>query len=160
MEVWTWMTRNIVEARFHHWLVRAPKTWKLENSSFACAVYFALLILSMLASCGGNGSADSVAKISVPNVVGLTQTAATSELAGAGLTVGTITSVSSSTVPSGNVVSQLPAAGALLMTASPVSLTVSSGPAVVTVPSLAGMSLATATSTLTGLGLVLAQSQC
>jgi 6-phosphogluconolactonase len=95
-----------------------------------------------------------MANISVPNVVGLTQTAATSELAGAGLTLGVITSVSSSIVPSGNVVSQLPAAGALLMTTSPVNLTVSSGPAVVSVPSLAGMSLPTATSTLTQLGLV------
>jgi beta-lactam-binding protein with PASTA domain len=125
-----------------------------EKYNFRVPGLFALLILTILGSCGGGGSADNVAKISVPNVVGLTETVATSELAGAGLTVGTITSMSSSTIPSGNVESQLPAAGAFLTATSPVSLTVSSGPAVVSVPSLVGMSLAAATSALTGLGLV------
>ena len=44
---------------------------------------------------------SSPAQVTVPNVVGLTQAAATSAITGAGLTVGTVSAASSSTVPSG-----------------------------------------------------------
>ena len=45
------------------------------------------------------------AQVSVPNVVGLTQAGASSAIIGVGLTVGTISTASSSTVPSGSVIS-------------------------------------------------------
>ncbi len=65
--------------------------------------------------------------VSVPNVVGLTQAAATSAITGAALVVGTVTTASSSTVPSGSVISQTPAAGTSVAAGSAVNLVVSSG---------------------------------
>ena len=65
--------------------------------------------------------------IAVPNVTGQTQAAATSAITGAGLTVGGVTQQSSSTVASGSVISQSPAAGTSVASGSAVSLVVSSG---------------------------------
>ena len=65
----------------------------------------------------------------VPNVVGLTQAAATTSLTGAGLVVGTVTMASSPTVPAGNVISQTPGGGTSVAVGSAVNLTVSTGPA-------------------------------
>src|SRR4051812_35499525 len=70
------------------------------------------------------------AAVSVPNVVGMTQTAAQTALTGAGLTVGAISNTSSATVPAGQVMSETPAAGASVAAGSAVALVVSSGPAV------------------------------
>src|SRR5205814_2566984 len=66
-------------------------------------------------------------KIPAPNVVGLTQAAATAAIANAGLVVGTVTIASSATVPAGSVASQNPAAGTGIPAASAVNLVVSSG---------------------------------
>src|SRR5207302_1013600 len=60
-------------------------------------------------------------------VMGQTQAAATSAITGAGLTVGTVTMQSSTTVPSGNVIGQNPAAGAQSASGSAVDLVVSTG---------------------------------
>src|SRR5437868_6581253 len=65
--------------------------------------------------------------VPVPNVVGQTQAAATSALTSAGLTAGTVTMQSSTTVASGNVISESPAAGTSVASASAVNLVVSSG---------------------------------
>jgi subtilisin family serine protease len=67
--------------------------------------------------------------VSVPNVVGLTQAAATTSLTTAGLAVGTVTTASSATVPAGSVISQTPGSGTSVAVGSAVNLTVSSGPA-------------------------------
>jgi len=67
--------------------------------------------------------------VTVPNVVGATQTAAQQTLASANLAVGTITRVYHATVPSGSVVNQTPAAGSSIAAGTAVNLTVSSGPA-------------------------------
>jgi len=66
-------------------------------------------------------------QVSVPNVVGDTQAAATAAITNAGLTLGTVTSQASSTVPSGNVISETPSAGTSVNTGSPVNLVLSSG---------------------------------
>ena len=66
--------------------------------------------------------------VSVPNVVGQTQAAATTAITNAGLVVGTLTTQLSATVPAGNVISQSPAAGALVASGSAVALVISSGP--------------------------------
>ncbi len=76
------------------------------------------------------------APISVPNVVGDTQAAATTAITGAGLVAGTVTTQSSSTVASGSVISESPVAGTSVSTGSAVNLVVSSGPAQVSVPSV------------------------
>ena len=66
--------------------------------------------------------------VAVPNVVNLTQAAATTALGNAGLTLGTVSTASSTTVPAGSVISQTPAAGTLVAPGSAVALVVSSGP--------------------------------
>ena len=68
------------------------------------------------------------APVAVPNVVNLTQAAATTALGNAGLTVGTVSNASSTTVPAGAVISQNPGAGTLVAPGSAVALVVSSGP--------------------------------
>ncbi len=70
----------------------------------------------------------------VPNVNGLTQSAATSAITGAGLAVGTVTPAQELSVPVGNVFSQTPQPGAYATGGSAVNLQVSAAPAQYTVP--------------------------
>ena len=51
------------------------------------------------------------APVTVPNVVGQTQAAATTAITNAGLVVGTVTQQASATVPAGRVITQNPPAG-------------------------------------------------
>ena len=67
--------------------------------------------------------------VSVPSVVGLTQSAASASITNAGLVVGTVTQQSSATVPAGSVISQNPTAGTSVAGGSAVNLVVSSGSA-------------------------------
>src|SRR3954468_14892793 len=90
----------------------------------------------------------------VPNVAGLTQTAASSAIVAAGLTVGTVTRVSSLTVPSGSVISQTPAAATESGSTLAVDLVVSSGS--VAVPNVAGLTQSAATTAITAAGLTVA----
>jgi uncharacterized repeat protein (TIGR03803 family) len=69
-------------------------------------------------------------QVAVPNVVGLTQTAAATAITGVGLVVGTVTTASSPTVLSGDVISQSPVAPTLVNLGSAVDLVISTGPAV------------------------------
>ena len=94
------------------------------------------------------------APVLVPNVVGLTQAAATTAITGAGLVVGTVTTQASGTVAAGNVISESPAAGTSVSAGSAVNLVVSSGPAPVLVPNVVGLTQAAATTSITGAGLV------
>ena len=87
----------------------------------------------------------------VPDVVGLTNAAATSAIAGAGLVVGIVTQAPSATVPAGSVISETPAAGTAVAAGSRVDLVVSSGPIVV--PNVVGLTQAAASSAITGAGL-------
>ena len=90
-----------------------------------------LLVLS--ACSGGFGGPATVA---VPNVEGMTQAAATTAITGAGLVLGTVTTVSSSTVPAGSVISESPAAATAVEAGTTVNLTVSSG---AQVPNVVGL---------------------
>ena len=78
---------------------------------------------------GQSGGVDRTGAGAVPNVVGLTQAAATTAITGAGLVVGTVTTPASGTVAAGNVISESPAAGTSVSAGSAVNLVVSSGPA-------------------------------
>ena len=91
--------------------------------------------------------------MNVPNVVGIAQATAESNITGAGLTVGTVSTQSSASVPSGDVISQNPTAGSTVAAGSAVDLVVSTGPASVTVPNVVGLSQAAAESNITGVGL-------
>src|SRR5215472_4673774 len=89
------------------------------------------------------------AKVSVPNVEGLTQDAASTTITGVKLKVGTITSQTSNTVVAGKVISQEPASGSSLTAGSAVNLVVSSGPEMVPVPNLDGLTQDAATTAVT-----------
>jgi beta-lactam-binding protein with PASTA domain len=92
----------------------------------------------------------------VPNVVGLTQANAGTAITSAGLTTGTITQAYSSTVASGNVISQSLASGTSVVLGTAVNLTVSMGPkpiVYVTVPNVSGMTTANAKYTVKAAGL-------
>jgi hypothetical protein len=72
---------------------------------------------------------SGVGQVAVPNVVGLTQAAATTAITGAGLVLGTVTNASSNTVPAGSVISESPVAGTQVNAGSAVNLVISTSPA-------------------------------
>ncbi len=111
-----------------------------------------VLLASAVTACGGSDGSGA-AQVSVPNVVGDTQAAATTAITGAGLTVVAVTNASSASVASGEVISETPAAGTSAASGSPVALVVSSGPASVSVPNVVGDTQAAASTAITGAGL-------
>lgn len=92
-------------------------------------------------------------QVTIPNVVGQTQSAATTALTNAHLAVGTVTQAPSTTVVAGLVISQTPASGTVVNENSAVSLVVSSGPPQVSVPNVVGQSQSAASTAITGAGL-------
>ncbi len=93
-------------------------------------------------------------EIVVPAVVGLTQSAATTSIVGAGLIVGTVVSAHSATVSAGSVMAQNPVAGVTAAPESVVDLIVSLGPASVSVPNVVGQPQSTASGTIGAAGLI------
>ena len=81
-------------------------------------------VVALVGTGATNGQAGTVA---VPNVVGQPQIAASTPLTGVGLALGTVTSASSNTVPSGSVISESPGAGTQVTVGSAVNLLVSTG---------------------------------
>src|SRR6202162_2306762 len=103
------------------WWIRLGWQWCL-GTCLACAILFV----------------SGCAKMTVPNVEGLTQDAATTAITAAKLTVGTVTQQTSNTVATGKVISQDPASGGSAAQGSPVNLIISSGPQMVNVPNVGG----------------------
>lgn len=92
--------------------------------------------------------------VSVPDIpVGSTQTDGTSILQNAGLSLGNVTEMASSTVAEGGVIDQSPNPGEEVEEGSAVDMVVSSGPEQVEVPDVTGQDLDSALATLGGLGL-------
>jgi len=89
----------------------------------------------------------------VPNVVGLAQVFAENQIILSGLTVGTVTTANSDTVPAGNVISQNPVGDTVVTPNSSVDLVVSLGPTLVAVPDVVGLSQASAEAAIVGAGL-------
>jgi len=87
--------------------------------------------------------------VTVPNVVGLTQDAATTAITEAKLTLGNLPRQNSNTVATGNVISQDPASGSSAAEDSPVNLVISSGSPTVAVPNVVGLTQAAATTAIT-----------
>src|SRR5438128_2748229 len=94
-------------------------------------------------------------RIPVPDVTGQAQAAAETALRSTGLTVGTVTTASSSAVAAGNIISTTPPAGTMAPPGSPVDLNVSSGPAQIAVPDVTGFTQTAAETALRSTGLVL-----
>ena len=78
----------------------------------------------------------------VPNVIGDSNGAADSILATVGLTVGTVTFVTSTTVPAGTVISQSPGSSSTETAGEAINLVISSGLPQVVVPNVVGDTLA------------------
>ena len=91
------------------WLVRLGWQWCL-GACLACAILFV----------------SGCAKVTVPNVEGLTQAAATTAITAAKLTLGTVTQQTNNTVGAGKVISQDPGSGGSVVQGSPVNLVISS----------------------------------
>lgn len=87
----------------------------------------------------------------IPNLVGLAEAVAGTDLTATGYAVGTVSSALNA-APTGTVLSQNPAAGIIELPGSPVNFTVSTGG--VYLPNLRSLPQSSATSTITGLGLV------
>lgn len=94
----------------------------------------------------------------VPNVIGMTQSAAGAAITGAGLTLGHVSYIYSAGGPSGTVTGQAPAAGITAPAGSQVAITVSKGPApsaspsAAAVPNVIGQSQSQAVATLQAAG--------
>ena len=114
------------------WWIRLGWQWCL-GTCLACAILFV----------------SGCAKMTVPNVEGLTQDAATTAITAAKLTVGTVTQQTSNTVATGKVISQDPPSGNSVAQGSPVNLVISSGPQMVTVPNVEGLTQDAATTAIT-----------
>jgi YD repeat-containing protein len=91
--------------------------------------------------------------VTVPDVAGMPQPAAEAAILAAGLTIGAVYTMHSTTVPEGAVMSQDPAAGSSVVQGSPVDVTVSLGPVIVSAPDLAGLTLSEAETALLAAGL-------
>ena len=99
----------------------------------------------------------SVPVVPVPDVAGLSQVNADAVIVGAGLVVGSVITTNSNTVPTGDVISQAPDAGANVAPGTAVTIVVSLG-TLVAVSDVAGLSQANAEAAIVGAGLVLAVS--
>ena len=111
------------------------------NPAYAGAMNIYMYALDLNGTSSGwqaMGTFQIGAAVAVPNVVGQTQAAATTAIQSAGLVVGTVTTAASSTVASGNVISESPTAGTQVNAGSAVNLVVSTGVAQVAVPNVVG----------------------
>ena len=111
----------------------------LPNADFLQHIHFDLGGGNIYpASLGAGGELHPIAPaVLVPDVVGLAQPVAKTNLVAANLSVGTISNASSANVPSGIVLGQNPLAGATVPPGTAISLLVSTGPRVPDVINLA-----------------------
>ena len=103
------------------------------------------------------GSAVDIAEsnaATVPNVVGVPIASAETDITNAGLTVGSVTTQFSLTVPGGNIISSNPVGGVRTVAGTAVDLLESSGPGVGTVPDVLNTSQALAEAAIVAAGFV------
>ena len=105
---------------------KAPGTVLTQNPAAGASVRSTTVVKLTVSS--------SRSTISVPSVVGFSQTNAGSTINGNNLTVGSQTSACSQSVATGNIASQNPAAGTQVKSGTPINLVVSNGPCSATVP--------------------------
>lgn len=115
----------------------------------ALAIILGVVVIA-LAFFLGNSSGSSK-PVTVPNVVGQTFDAASSNLTAAGLKA-VRDDVANDTAPIGQVLAQKPDGGTTLKKGGTVTLSVSAGPGDATVPNVVGQSSENATTLLTGAG--------
>lgn len=89
--------------------------------------------------------------VEVPTITGLTQAQAELTLTNSGLDLGDVVTMDSPS-PRGTVLNSFPAAGVRVPAASAISITISAGPGLVTIPDVTGQSYAAARTLLEQLG--------
>ena len=94
-------------------------------------------------------------QVRVPNVANLSQAVAEAAITSVGLTIGTVTTENSGTVGMGDVIASSPASGRSVDAGTAVNLRVSSGPALVQVPTVIGITQSEAEARLSSAGLKL-----
>jgi hypothetical protein len=120
--------------------------WSLTSSLYNGEPHCSLKGIVLVTSTGQTAT--------VPNVVGLTQTAAQNSIKSAGFSVGSVLLRSSSTVPAGYVISQSPGNGSTAIKTSAVNLVVSNGLPTTPVPNVIGLEQSIATSQIVAEGLI------
>ena len=116
------------------------------SHSFIVYLLTGLVIASITSGC-------SLMNVAVPNVIGMTTGDAKTAITATKLALGTVSEQHHDTIPSGQVIDQEPVAGTRLAQCSKVNLVISSGPAMVSVPDLVGMTQETALVTIAGVNL-------
>jgi RHS repeat-associated protein len=94
-------------------------------------------------------------QVSIPNVVGMSQAAATAAIQSARCSLGSISTASSDVVPTGQVITQTPPGGTATISGAVVSLVISSGSPPLTIPDVIGLTQQSANDTLKAKGFVL-----
>jgi probable HAF family extracellular repeat protein len=138
--------------------VTVPTSFGCSNANTIRATFILRATSQTYPSLSESGAAEldlvpTAGTVTLPSVVGLTQSAAEAAITSAGLSVGAVTTQASTTVPSGTVVSQAPAACALESSASSISIVVSSGPPQTMVPNVVGLTQAAAIAAMNAAGL-------
>ncbi len=93
------------------------------------------------------------ARVAVPDVVGLSQADAETELFNTSLVMGAVTTANDPNVPAGTILSQNPVGGTLVPPGSAVALVVSAGPSDVIVPNVVGETEGVGSAALVAAGL-------
>jgi serine/threonine-protein kinase len=128
---------------------------RLVMIAVAAGVALVLLAGFLLTRGSGGGSADNGA-VAVPDVIGFSKAEAEQALTSRGLAVAYTPAEASNTIDVDDVIRQNPPSSTDLAAGGTVMLTLSAGPAPVTVPNLSGVTELSAKSQLTAAGLVAA----
>jgi probable HAF family extracellular repeat protein len=138
-----------------------PASFGCANLNTIRAIFILRAVSQTNASVVESGAAEldlvvSSGTVSVPSVIGLTQSEAQAAILAAGFVTGTVTTSSSSSVPAGTVISQAPSRCGFAAPGAAISLVVSTGPSFVSMPNVVGSTQAAASTAITFAGLVLA----
>lgn len=117
-------------------------------------LWILLAVLAVILAVAGTFLLVTQQKVTVPDVVGKTQTEAAATLSSAGLKLVVTGQGASASIPAGSIISEIPTAGAKVRKGSSVGVTVSSGKPQAGVPTVTGMTLDNATSAIATAGLV------
>jgi len=98
-----------------------------RKNRFHYSLIISAFCLLLINACGGGNKEESVS-VTVPDVVGLHQSVAISNIIDVKLTVGSTSIENSETVVGGHVIRQTPASGISVTEGSPINLVISLGP--------------------------------
>lgn len=135
-------------------------SWTLELLNFPSgqlpfSVAYGSGVFVAAGSSGNISTLGALPPVTVPNVVGDALSVAEAAILAVGLTLGTVSTGTSITVLSGNIISQSPAAGSSVSAGSAVAMVESTGLPNVTVPNVVGNVLATGEAAIVAVGAII-----